>query len=503
MVPDSHHYGAPPIPADPADAMRWEESRRRERLLSGCWDLDLERVLTATFGRVRRPVIGRRSRAKNPFRDVCTQLAANYLNDPTVEHPDGEFPELLGSDQIVDSIGLWPLMRRVQTRLIGLREMAVHISWSKELNRPVTRMVRPDTLTGTSYVSAPGVPVALRELRWRGGFGWCWDSYSIQEGDTFFRVVQVGSGGKDGPDVTSEVLGGSFDGDAYPYRYTQGERKGRPFLPYALYHASAREVLWDPYEGIELVDGTLDLACAWTYLQHTFFRAAFPQRWVMNARVAGAAPVDTTYGARTEVATDPTGLLHLDSDPDMPQGASSQVGQWGPGADPEMLARVIEKMDRAIGSFDGFNGHEIFAGSSNPASAEALVISRDGQRQAQARYAEELEPSDSDTLSKLAAICNLEGATLRSLPESGWDIDYAFIPLSPNEAASRRLHAAEMVAAGRMSIVDAYMWEHPGCLRSEAVEDLKRIQAENAAFGVRPGTSPLPYSNLPNPIPGA
>ena len=495
-------YNAPPAPADPADALRWEESRRRERLLSGCWDLDLERVLQATFGRVRRPVIGRRSRAKNPFRDVCTQLAANYLQDPTVEHPDGEFPELLGNDKILDTVGLWPLMRRVQTRLIGLREMAVHVSWSSELARPVCRMVRPDTLTGRSYVSAPGVPVALRELRWRGQWGWCWDSYSIQDGETWFRIIQVGDGGKDGLDLTSQILGASFDGDAYPWRYTQGERKGTPFLPYSLYHASARETLWDPYEGIELVDGTLDLACAWTYLQHTFFKAAFPQRWALNAMVSGAAPVDTAYGTRTEVATDPTSLLHLQTPDDAPQGASSQIGQWGPGADPEMLARVIEKMDRAIGSFDGFNGHEMFAGSSNPASAEALVISRDGQRQAQARYAEELEPSDSETLSKLAAVCNLEGATLRSLPESGWDIDYAFIPLSPSEAASRRQHAAEKVAAGLWSIVDAYMWENPGMLRSEAIKELRRVQQENADFGVRPGTAPLPYSNLPTP-PGA
>lgn len=473
-------YDTPPAPPDAADALRWEESRRRERMLSGRWKTDLEDALVKLFGLTRRPIIGRKSLAENPFRNLCNQLACNYIDAPMIAHPSGEYPELLAGGGILDQASLCLLLRRLQPRLIGLREMLIHVAWSPEQGRPVLRLVRPDTVTAQSRQSNPGTPVALQELRWRGG-RWCWDVYSI-DGAPFFRVLDA----EQKQDLTADILGGSYEGDAYPYRYNDG----RPFLPYTMYHASCRERLWDPYEGIEVVDGTLDLACAYTYQNHTLFKAAFPQRWALNAHVQGVAA--SPDGRRTEVPTDPTGLLHLGTEADLPQGAPVQIGQWGPGADPEMIARVIAKMRAAIATFDGIGGGALVENSSNPMSAEALVLSNEGRREAQRRYSGELEPSDLELIGKIAAVSNLEGLT--DFPESGYQIRYRAIPLSASEQDARRRHASEMVASGRWSIVDAYLHENPGLLRSEAVAALERIAAENARFRVAPGTQPAAYT---------
>lgn len=477
----------PPVPTDVADAMRWLESRRRERMLCGRWQVDLEDALVKLFGLARRPIIGRKSLAENPFRNLCNQLASNYLTPPMITHPSGDLPEYLGSEGLLAKIGLVPLLRRLQPRLIGLREMLVNVSWSQELGRVVVRAVRPDTVTGEAYQSDPGTPVSLRELRWRGG-EWCWDTYSI-DGVPSFRVISCSSG----LDLTEQIFGRSLSGDAYPYRWTLGDRAGLPFLPYAMYHAAGREQLWDAFEGIEVVDGTLDLACAMTYQNHTLFKAAFPQRWALNATVDGVAA--SSDGRRSEVPTDPTGLLHLSSAPDLPPGSAVEIGQWGPGADPEMIARVIGKMRSAIATFDGVGGASLTENSSNPMSAEALVLSHEGRREAQQRYAGELEPSDLELLEKIAAVSNLEAVT--DYPESGYRIRYRAIPLSPTEQDARRRHASEMVAAGRWSIVDAYLYENPGLTRSEATAELQRILEENTRFRVAAGTQPAAYVQTP------
>jgi len=119
-------------------------------MLCGRWQVDLEDALVKLFGLARRPIIGRKSLAENPFRNLCNQLASNYLSPPMVTHPDGDLPELLGSEGLLKQIGLVPLLRRLQPRLIGLREMLVNVSWSQELGRVVVRAVRPDTVTAAA-----------------------------------------------------------------------------------------------------------------------------------------------------------------------------------------------------------------------------------------------------------------------------------------------------------------------------------------------------------------
>jgi len=499
-----HRYDCPPFPADLGDAARWEHGRLRRRLLAGQWGPDLELRLRQHFGLVRRIILGAKSLAKNRFRKLCLELACNYHRAPLARWTGGSLDAMFGRAGLVSRVGLWPMMRRVQTELIGLREMYLRPSWSPELDLPVVRKVTPDVVTARAYASAPNTPVEIRELRWRdldGWSGWTWDWLSIADVDhPFYRVVEAKADGKDGADLTEKALTRKLSDGDYPYRWTEGARAGRPFLPYIAYHAMRKEALFDPYEGIEVVEGSLDVAAAYTFLQHVIFRASWPQRYGIGVYVPGATPKQTAAGPRSEMPTDVTSFLHFDVDPNV---QNPLVGQFAAGCDPEMLARVVGMLERTVSDFDGLDlSHIAVRDTANPASAEALSITREGKREAQNRYREELNPSDVETLEKLAAVCNIEGWDV-ALPESGFLVDYQAIPLSPEEADGKRRHNAELIAQGRLSIVDAYQSEHPGTTRDEAMAELNRIAEDNRRFNVQPGTAPTASHVNPNPGAGA
>lgn len=492
-----------PMPVGMDDAARWTETRLRKRMLSGRWRPDAEVRILAHFGPVRRVVMGRVSLAKNQFRKLCHSLGNNYHQTPGAKHAErGALDSFFGRSGIVTRTGLWPMMRRFQVDLIGYRQMLLRPDWSRELGRPVVRPVDPDWVVARAFDSAPNIPVEIDEIRWRklpdGRELWAWDCLSIADPNKpHFRVVEAKVDGKHGEDLTAKLFGQTFEGDAYPYRWTQGDRRGQPFLPYSMYAAMRKACLWDPYEGIEVVDGSLDVAAAYSFLQHSVFRASFPQRWGMGVTVSGTSPRQTTHGTRIEVPTDPTSMVHLEPVSNLPQGFTPQVGQWGAGMDVESLARTVGMLERAVSDFDGLDTSHIVHDTANPWSASALSITREGKRVAQEQYTPELMPSDLETLEKLACICNIERATPEPLPESDYLISYKTLPLSGDELASRRTHSAALMAEGRMSIIEAYQAEHPGVTEAEAEIALKLIAEVNAKFGVRAGTVPTAIQIVP------
>lgn len=474
-------YSSPPFPADPAEWGRWEHTRRRERMLSGRWHPDLESRLVDHFGIEVRGAIGPKSLAKNILRKLCSELAVSYIEKPKVTHAAGEVTSLLGAAGILQKMGLWALMRHVQRRLVGLREMLLRVDWSPLLGRPAVRPVRPDVVCAWATPEDPHSPIEVHELRWRevpGKARWCWDVLSIADpAEPSFRIHEVDSKGGLGPDLTQEVLGRTYTGAAYPYRWTEGARSGRPFLPYVMYHAMRSGVLWDTYEGIEVVEGALDVATAYTFLQSDIFHASWPQRWALGAYVVGTVPVAGAGGTRTKVPASPLSVIHFEGAPGV---ANPQIGQWNPGIDVESLARTVGMLERATAEFDGLDMSFIVKDTANPWSAAALSITREGKRQAQRTYAAELEPSDLETIEKIAAIANLMApAGAEHLPEEGYAIEYTSLPLSADEAQARRDANAEKLGQGRKSVVDVYLDDHPEKTREQAEADLARIADEN------------------------
>lgn len=486
MTAAPHDYSLPPAPSSPYDALRWEGLRLRRRLKEGLWRRDLDDKMLRQFGGPRRSIMGEASLAKNTFRRLCKELAISYVTPPQLRHSSGaEVGPFLGRDGLLARLGVWNLLREMQDDLIGLREMLLRVDWSAELQAPAVRLVTPDTVLGRAWASAPSVLVGIDHLLWRDvpGLGgrWCWDRLSIEDpAQPYYRVVVAEAAG-DGQDVTEIIYGRALSGDAYPYRWTEGERAGQPFLPYILYHASRVSKLWNHTEGIEVVEGTLNAGVADTYFQHAFFRAAFPQRWIKNGDVRGGVPVAGDTRARS-VVTDPASLLHFD---DAEAGKACDVGQFDPGADLSVMIQAVSQIDKTVANFDGSdNSWAMSSDLANPWSADALIAIQEGKRAAQLRYGANLRGPDLEFLEKLACICNLQVYFPEVLPESGYDIAYSILPLSAAELVARSDYADREVAAGRWSIVDAYLYKNPGMTRAEAVVNLQRIAAENKQFGV-------------------
>lgn len=481
-----------PSPSNPDTTIRWQSGRLRRRLLTGQWRMDLDGRIAEHFGPTRRAVMGLSSMARNPFRRLCTELAVNYDRPPQVRNVAGELPLLLGADGLIDAMGLWPLMQSTQADLIGLREMWVRLDWSADLARPVARAVTPDCLEATPHPADPTIPVVVRELRYIAvptiGERWVWEELSIADPADPYLTVTEARGDRSGADWTRLVYGAEYRGPAYPWRWTQGTRAGQPYLPGVLYHARRRGSLWDWTEGQEVVEGTLDVGASYSFLQHVIHRASWPTKVAVGLYPVSTVPRETPEGrARVEVVNDPAAVLHFDHVEATQPGDFKQL----PAPDPEAIARTVAMLERSIADFDGLGltSSSLMQTSSNPWSAAALTITRDDKVRAQQRYTPTLRRGDLDLIERIAAIVN--GQLPRSiLPETGYRIDYASVPMARDEADALRAHNAELIAAGRLSIVDAYISEHPGTTRDEAEVALTRIAAENRRYGVRPGTMP-------------
>jgi hypothetical protein len=473
-----HHYLTPPIPSDPARAQQVLETRRRRRLLEGMWGVDLEHRLQLQFGLVRRVVIGPKSKARNLYRRLMTELAVLYRNSPKTWAATDATP-FLGPDGMVARSGLWPLMRSVQTYTLGLREELVRIDWDPVTKRPAYRQVHADTVADArSRALDPSVPVEVRELRWFDSIGrWCHEVVSIENIDRpVYRIEELTNDGRPGPDRTVELLGRPASGPLYPFRYTQGERRGMPFLPYVLYHADVGSCLWDPFAWTELADASIEVAASWTWWGHLLYRASWPQRYGIDVYVEGTVPEEDGEGAlRSEVPADPSSLVHLRGNPN---AKNPTVGQWAPSADILTVAQAIGLFERGCSDIAGIDAAHIVRESADAWSGAALSISRDGKREAQTLYEPMFQPRDVELLEKSAAIVNLAEELDRAMPESGYRVIYTPIGLSGQELEGKRRHNTELVDKGRMGLVEAYIDEHPGSTGDEARKALVGMRVE-------------------------
>lgn len=474
----SYHHIPALVPPRVEDVNRWEHTGLRVRMLRGQWKADLERALQQHLGRVRRSAWGKPDQSSNVFKSIAWQLAVLYDRWPTVMHTE-KADGYLGPKGTLAVSGVWSLMQRVLPYTLGCREYLLRINAS-ERGELSYRAVAPSYVSAQSLASDPMRPVIIEEARLRQVPGadkpeWLWDCFDISEpGAPSFKVLRIKSSG-DREDLSELFIGGASTGDSYPYRYSDGE----PFLPYVLYHAALTGELWDPYEGIEVVEGSLNAAVGWSMFFHCFRDASWPQRYGVNVQVPGASVVDVDDGRRAEVVTDPTSLLMLESNGEPGQAL---VGQWNPGADVSMLADTLTKFEARIAEFYGVSPADIQRLGGQARSGYAISISRSGQRAASARLEPIFRLADLEMTQKSAALLNR--ATGSSLPEGGYSISYANVGKSPDEMKADREHVEIMLDRGLMSKVDALQYLHPDWTREAAIAELDRIRRDQMAFAV-------------------
>lgn len=485
MNAHQHDMTIPPSPRDPGEAMRWEEGRRRRRLLDGCWRVDLEQRLQRRIGSTRRQAWGEPSCKILPFATIARELAVLYTSPPAVRHDRVDVTPLAESMRLS---GLWGLMSRVQYYTLGLREMLIRTTVSEE-GRPSYRPVYPDMVIATGRRDAPDLLESVRELRLREHPEtkkpvWTLDIMDVSDPDApVYRVVECKSGLEEGADWTASYLGSDMSGDAYPYRRADG----RPVLAYVLHHADRTgDRLWDPYRWMEMVEASLDLAVAANMLDHTFMQASWPQRWIVGAQPAGLETVseDGKVGRR-EVVVDPSTVLLLE--PMAEYAGQVQVGQWESGADVEKMATVIAEESARIAQDAGVSASDLQRLNSQR-SGVSISLTNEGKRSVQRRLAGQFRDPDERLVALTAILTNR--ATGSAWPEGGYTVQYQELSLSPDELSARREHVLELMDRRLLSPIDAYRQLNPGVTVEQARQALAEIaRTTTPAPGSTPATN--------------
>lgn len=466
----------PPSPHDPDEAARWEHTRKVRRMLDGTWKEDLIRHAKRHLGTLRVTAMGPLDYSSNPARIICRELSALYYEPPMVRHNDADIDDLVGPNGAISAAGLWSTMPRFQSWVIGCREYFMHVSVSKAGTLQY-RPVPPDLVIAKATADRPDDPVLIMELRLRrlgADYVWMWDVLSIAdpENPTYKIIRHQPDKTQPADDYTTFYMGSEQSGESYPFR----DSAGKAVLPYVLYHAEhIGDRVFDPYEGMEMIEGSLNLAVAWSFWFHVLRDASWPQRYVVNAAVAGMdidGGVGTAHGS---AVMDPAALAVLVP---LEDGNQTQIGQWQPGGDPEALERAIQSYATKIAQDAGLPASDVQRMSGSARSGYAISLSNDGKRQAQRKFAPQFMAADKQLVALSAIMLNRFTGT--SFPESDYSVIYQQIPLSPQELDARRENALALLDAGLMSRTQAYMQLHPGLTKEQAAMDLADIDGTAA-----------------------
>tara|TARA_Y100001973_G_scaffold5278_1_gene7428 strand:- start:3147 stop:4601 length:1455 start_codon:yes stop_codon:yes gene_type:complete len=473
---------ARPLPKSAADQERWLYSAKVRRILYGKWQEDLERRLQLEVGSTRAAVISICDTSHNLTQSLANTLAQSYVRPPLISNPEPA-EALIGEGGALARAGYFALMSRFERDLIALRELllAVSVTPAGDL---VLRPVFPDYVVAQADPNDPSRAVEIAELRLRDvpGHGrvWAYDVYSIS-GVPSYRVVGA-SGDLENKDITPEALGvPAAIGDAYPFR----DSEGAPVLPFVFYHANRTAGLFDPWAYSTVVEGTLSIGVFYSFLAHCMRSASWPQRAAIGLVPSGLSPNQS--GRVQEIVTDPTSLLTLTSDPSF--DGQGFLHQFAPASDPDSLMSVIASFERTLVSAAGVSAADFARISGDPRSGYSLSITRAALREQQRKIEPQLtgDGETGDTgLFRLCAIMLNRWAESQgmagTLPESGYSIDYQGVPMSTAEKEAQRRALLEMIAAGLMSPVDAFIELNPGTTEQEARAALQKIAQDRQTF---------------------
>jgi hypothetical protein len=467
---------------------RWERSALLRRLLTGSWEQDLERELLRHLPSDRREALGPSDMSSCAIEQVTRQLSMLYHTEPQISG-EGDISELTGRDGLVTKAGYFQLMQKVQQLTLGIREMFVRVDVAPHHPAGVARVpglsfrsVSPDFVIASASADAPDIPLYYQELRMRidSGSGnpiWVWDILDIRNPEEpLFGMFEATPAGGIGKDLSESYMGHpAMRGADYPYR----SREGVPFLPVTLYHAEKTGELFNCFDSSVLAFGSLSASVLFSFYVHCVRDNSWPQKWTVGCNVKGLSQLEgDLLGRRSAISTDPSSILMFDADPEV-QG-QPMIGSFTY-ADPSKLLDSISKYEYRVATSAGISS-EVLRQSGDPRSGYALSISREGQREAQRRYAPIFRRADEEMLSKCAMLSNRFLGS--SLPESGYRVVYTPLGLSPEEMKAQREDIIQKLNAGLISPVDAMRMLNPDLDAIEAKQELDRIRKERAEYNL-------------------
>lgn len=453
-------------------------------MLEGKWAHHLEAALRKHVSAQRRVAWGIPEGGGCPFSSVSEQIGGVlYDKPPSVGGAADAFADEL------EAAALWPLMQDYSVNLIGMREMAMRIDWSQDLEALVFRPVLPFDLVVKGHRHRRDMPVGFAELQLleplEGGKPeWVWEHIDVSRPDMPIHMFQQVSKEHGVQDVTRRFSREELSGEAYRYRWTTGKRRGRPFLPLTLHHAKRQAKTWDAFRGSEVVFGSLTVGVLQTMLIHVFRDCSFPTTHAVGLSPRGVKVIGQGKEAKVQsLEADPGSINLWDVSSTLQPGQSPMLQQLEPGGDIEKMSMVLEEIRTQISEFAGVSPGSVQKRSGDPRSGYAISISQAGLRAAQGKIEPQLRTGDLDMLHKSAAMLNIEVGG--DHPETGMSIVYPAVPKSPEEIAAQREDESHRLDNGLASPVDIYLERNPGVTREQAIVELARIRSERNLIDAR------------------
>ena len=423
----------------------------------------------------------------NVFADICRQLATpgHYGHRPVFRHRNNSANRLIKPGGLLDQARYASKLQSVEYHAWGLGDMLVHVH-APSSERLVLRPVQPQDVYVEASDDDPSEPVVIWELRRRyvaaaGGTVWAWDRWSIRPDDVHFRVVaaqdakydQVAVGIKEGEDITGLLFGETFEGNDYSWR----TKDGAPALPWAWYRSADSGALWQSTVRYGAFKATLGVAVLSTYVMHAARDASGS-----TVIVHGLEPPSTNarrIGSEDQtrsIHTTPGCMLFL-AEREGAKGVG--VTTVGPGANLQPLDLFLRAKRQQAAERFGIGDASAVANSSNPMSAQSMLLSHATRREA-AEQSEELFRAGDMALLRACSVCLRAHGV--SVPESGYTVQYWRPDAMPQEMQARREQDEWDVANGYRSTVDVYMDRHPGTSREDAIASLARVKMDQTAI---------------------
>ena len=381
------------------------------------------------------------SRASNPMRRALAVTSVLY-DRSAVSGLDPELAARLGEFETDATIERYALagLRPMPVGLVegaaygGLRDSldylqacewsTVATGWASTSGRPYVSIMRPCDVRVYYSQGDPLEPIRVEWDRSRlvGGLSKdVTDVYDISDPENPYFVVldqldpdlyesAAPYGLAERTDVTARVAelkealeGGRLSGDGYDWRWTQGDRAGRPFIPVAIYGHPSRF-----FRNAQLAEGSLESAVIRTCAVTASLDAGFPLRCVRGL-TTGKSSDATGEG----VAISAGDILVFEGTDEDPKG---EHWEFGPGADPGQMwqeARAYEgDLLQALG----------YPVDYTQTGGEPLAHEVEARAKAIRRWYSICRQGDARLFERLAAIANQELGT--DYPEAGYSTAY-------------------------------------------------------------------------------
>lgn len=387
-----------------------------------------------------------RNTSQNILKKVVNEVSSLYKREPARKllGPNGK--EIV-DHPIMASVADWTMVLQVVNRYANLlNDVGLVVRWDRGMERLVLDVLTP---ANTSVIQRDGFPNQAAAAYWE----------IVDKADTQFQAERQRYIYFDDEQ--------HFIFDKRGVRYDPSTDNSNPDLvnpygiaPFAFVHRTMRpNMFWDPTDGNDLIESTLDAGISRTLKGHLFLRQSFKQPWLKGQLNKGITP---------QMVTDPATMLHCDE--------GGEFGVLDLQVDFASIDTAINaNVDATLGTYGLSLGQ--FAATEDQ-SGVSLEIRNRGLREIREAQIPLFRQFEADLFERMVAVWNAENPG-RPVPEGSYiQVDFAE-PEVYSDPDKRWADAERKLMRGLISPTQFYQLFNPD---ADAETARKAIEENMAAL---------------------